>query len=266
MSIFTRTRELIEFQRDAQRWLYTSARANVAYDGQTYLAIPGLKRNRLVYAADPMQGKLELTLPIDTDIVGQFLPRPCMAVVTMRLLWLKDGATTADVKWSGAVSVVRPKSPSVAVITGLPQTADASANGLVRNWQKICPLMLYSSGVGQCNASPASRRLDGTVSASSGVTVQAPEWVARAADDFRGGYIEWQNGLYTERRYVTASNGDTLTLLTSADIPVGTVVAAYSGCDHTLGANGCAKFNNTDNFGGQPNIPRKNPQGPNPIF
>ncbi len=88
----------------------------------------------------------------------------------------------------------------------------------------------------------------------------------RADGDFNGGYIQYQIGAAVERRYVTAHAGDTLTLLTPADIPVGTIVSAYSGCDHTTGAGGCAKFDNITNFGGQENIPLKNPMGSNPIF
>lgn len=266
MSLLTRTIELVEFQRSAQVWRYTMDGANRTYAGQTYVSVRGLKRTRLLRAADPEQQKLELTLPMDTDIVGEFIPRPTVAKVYMRLLWLPKGATSAQLRWSGVVSVVSPVSPSKATITGLPLSADASANGLTRNWQKPCPLALYSTGLGMCNASPAARRLDGTATLSDGVTLKAAAWAARADDDFRGGYVEWQDGLHIERRYVVASSGDTLTLLTPASISVGTSVAAFSGCDHTLGANGCAKFANTDNYGGQPNIPDKNPQGSNPVF
>jgi hypothetical protein len=60
--------------------------------------------------------------------------------------------------------------------------------------------------------------------------------------------------------------GDTLTLLTPASIPPGTPVAAYSGCDHTDGPGGCAKYENNLNYGGQKWIPLKNPQGNNRIF
>jgi hypothetical protein len=44
------------------------------------------------------------------------------------------------------------------------------------------------------------------------------------------------------------------------------VVTLYPGCDHTLGAAGCAKFANTDNFGGTPFIPNKNPFGGTAIY
>lgn len=265
MSLFQRRIEFVEFQRGAQVWAYTFDSSDLDYGGRTYTALRGMKRSNLVRAADPTQQKLDLTVPMDTEIVGEFIPRPTVADVQMRLYSLWKGDTTASLKWSGHVAVVKPSNTSVAVISGMPAAADASANGLTRNWQKTCPLMLYSTGLGLCNASPAARQLDGTVSLSDGITLQAPEWAARADNDFQGGFIEWTSGLYTERRFVTASTGDTLTLLTPASIPVGTKVSAFSGCDHTL-AGGCTKHANTDNHGGQPNIPDKNPMGSNPIF
>lgn len=265
MGLFKRTSELVDFQRGTEHWRYTLDARNAVYQTKTYIHVPGMQRGKLQRTADPEQAQLELTVPMDLDVVGLFIPRPTTARVTLRLLWLKKGESTARVRWIGNVAVVKCTSATRAVITCLPDSADAAANGLTRNWQKQCPLRLYSAGLGQCNASPDSRRINGTVTASTGVTVKAAAWAARDIDDFAGGYIQWQVGPSIERRYVTASAGDTLSLLTPADIPIGTAVAAYSGCDHTIGG-GCTKFANTDNYGGQPNIPLKNPMGSDPIF
>jgi hypothetical protein len=86
---------------------------------------------------------------------------------------------------------------------------------------------------------------------------------------FAGGMIQWTNPLVVaeERRLIRSSfSGSIVLVSTPVGLVSGDTVKLYPGCDHSIGENGCERFNNTDNFGGFPHTPMKNPFGSEPLF
>lgn len=266
MGPFMRRSELLQFRHGADYYRYTFDSRDIVYQGHAFTAVAGLGRDKLRRSADPLQSQLTINAPLDLEVVGLWLPRPTTAQVEVTLLSIWKGDASAQVRFSGRVAGVKAKSIVKGVITCNPISADTAANGLTRNWQKQCPLRLYSVGLGLCNADPNKRRIDATVTASDGVTLKAAAWATRDDGDFAGGFVQWQAQGRVHQRFVVDHAGDTLTLLTPAAVPVGAIASAFSGCDHTDGPGGCGKFGNHINFGGQKNIPEKNPMGSNPIF
>lgn len=266
MGLFARTSQLVMFTRGAQVWRYTLDDRAVTYQAQTFETLAGLKLGKINDGSSPDNSGLEITLPVTAPIVGLFIPVPLTERITVTLLHLKQGDALAKVRFTGAIGGVKLTSLSTAVLSCRNPGVDFSTNALTRCWQAGCPHDVYGVGLGECNADPEAMRINGAITYSSGVTLKAAEWAAKPDGWFNGGFIRWQIGLATELRWIVSHVGETLTLLTPATVPVGTSVPAYPGCDQTDGANGCLKFNNLPNYGGQKFIPQKNPMGGDTIY
>ena len=124
--------------------------------------------------------------------------------------------------------------------------------------------MLYGS---QCTVNRESLRIDGTVDSVSGNVITVPAADVPASGYLSGGYIEWEveSGI-VERRFISNHVDAAVTVSsTVGDLPGGTQVKLYPGCDHTI-ATCDSKFSNSANYGGMPFIPLKNPFGGSPMF
>lgn len=265
MGIFNHFTEFYDFTRGTQHWRHTTDARDLDYLSQTYTATAGMKRSNIVLTQELEKAALQITVPWNFPLLSIYRPTPPLQKVTVGVYRLAKGATTAEAIWTGIVTDINDADESSAVIQCAGGLAMLTNNGLHRKWQKNCPLVLYGTGLGQCNKAKADVRLDGTVTANTGTTLVAAEWAAQPDGWFNGGFIEWSTGVATDRRFVMNHVGNTLSLLTPCSIPVGTSVAAYPGCDHT-DAGGCTKLNNNVNYGGQKYIPLKNPMGGDPIY
>ena len=79
--------------------------------------------------------------------------------------------------------------------------------------------------------------------------------------------LQWTATLGVERRFIVTHVDATLRLLTPAALAPDARVVAFPGCDRTLGPNGCPKFRNELNYGGQPTLKgMRNPFGSDPVF
>lgn len=263
MSLLTRTIEFYDFARGAQHWRYTTENQPLIYQQQTY-TYQSIKRSAISESGDLARNVLDITVPQSLPLLDLYRGTAPMEQISITLRKLRKGAETVHTIWVGEIGSVEWQH-NTAVIHGLPPMAGLRGLGLKRNWQKQCPLVIYSAGLGQCNADRTSKRVDATLTTVSGATVKAAAFATKQDRWFDGGWIEWTVGTATERRFIETHVGDTITLLTPALVGVGTIVAAYPGCDQTLKT--CdEKFDNAVNYGGQPWIPTKNPFGGDPIF
>lgn len=263
MGILTRKTRLFDFARGAQHWMYARSTRDVPYSLQTYTRA-NIKAGAISESADVTRNTLDLTVPFDLPLLDQYKGSAPSEQISVHMLSWNATTGAADTLWIGEIGSVEFVTHT-ATIHCLPPMATMRALALKRCWQKSCPLTLYSAGPGQCNAGQSAATVAATLTSVSGRVVHAAAFAAQPAGRFNGGYIEWTNGLATERRFVVGHIGDTLTLLTPALAPVGTNVNALWGCDHSL-AGGCADHGNTPNYGGQPWIPVKNPFGSDSIF
>lgn len=147
-----------------------------------------------------------------------------------------------------------------------PIAASMQRPGLTRNYSLTCVHVLYGS---RCKANRAAATTTAEVAAVSGVDVTLTSgWVADALRvKHRGGVFSWTDGSgRTHRRSIEDVTGDVLRLSEFvAGLAVEDSVTVTLGCDHTL-ADCNALHSNGPNFGGQPQIPLKNPTGLTNIY
>lgn len=253
--------EFYEFRRGVASWLYTSRRKPLVYQGRTFEPAT-IKRSGISQSQELQRNTLDLTVPLNLPVLSQFQPVAAIAKITLLVRVLPSGETTARGIWGGSVSNIEDNNHR-AIIHCLPASAGLAATGLAGCWQKTCRHDLYGPG---CGASRADVRVDGTLTAVTTTTVEAAAFAGKPDGWFDGGFITWStpDGLI-ELRYVISHVGAVLTLLTPANVAVGTVVATYPGCNRTT--DDCdTKHHNIPRFGGQPYIPPKVPFNNNPGF
>lgn len=255
--------ELYTFACGLKIWRYTDALLPVTYQGKLYAAAP-IKRGAIEVSPDMEKATLTITVPVTLDFMDLFRPAPPLRKIFVNLQRITRGDTTARTLWSGTVG--SPDSGQhTATITCLSKAAAQQNTGLRRKWSKACVHTLFTP-VPMCGADRTLFRVSGTVTGGAGNTVQAAAFAGQPDHYFVGGFIEWTADGDVEWRFITGHVGDTLTLLTALSIPVGTALDALPGCDHSPGDNGCARFSNNVNYGGQAFIPNKNPFGSNRVL
>lgn len=263
MGWFGRKSELYDWQRGPQHWRYTTDDRPQVYLQQTYAPVAGMKRGSISESNEPNKNTLDVTVPVDLAFLDLFRGR----TPTERLLltvYERKRDNSVVRRWIGEIGNVTWSDTKV-VLRHFPPSASQTTNGLKECWQKNCPHMVYSAGLGLCNAAQETMRVNATVSSVSGSVVQSSAWATKPDGWFDGGWVQWGEGTAIERRFVIQHTGDTLTLMTPALLPVGTVVATYPGCDGTIDT--CInKFGNWLNYGGFPWWPTKNPMGNEAIY
>lgn len=263
MSFISRYIEFYEFTRGAQVWRHVTENKPLVYLGQSY-NYENIKRSGLSESGDLTRNVLDLSVPTSMALLDLYRGQSPTEDIAITLYRQRKSDGVVEVRWVGIIGDVE-WSTNKAIIHGIPPMASLRGNGLNRNWQKGCPLVVYSVGLGQCNADRESMRVNATIITATGAVVTAAAFGTKPDGWFEGGWIEWKEGAATERRYIQFHTGTTLTLLTPARVPVGTVVATYPGCAGTLTI--CdTKFDNAVNYGGDPWIPEKNPFGADPIY
>jgi uncharacterized phage protein (TIGR02218 family) len=253
--------ELYTFTMSTSTWRYTNALMPATYNQQSYTAVP-ITRSAIIATADIEKAQITVTVPLTLPLLDVFRPFAPLQRVWLTIVRTQRNAANGATIWSGALANVE-SGQHTATLTIQNRFAAQANNGLRQKWQKPCPRVLYSTG---CGVSRAAYRVNGTLTAANGRTIRAAAFALRPDGTFTGGYIEWVSSGITFVAFITGHSGEALSLLTSPSLAVGTVVSAYPGCDHSTGANGCARFNNLPNYGGQPYIPLKNPFGNNKIY
>lgn len=255
--------ELYEFQRGATFYRYTSADTDIVFGGNTYTAAT-LSRNAIEATQEVARNALNVSCARTLPIVQLFNPLPPSDVVllTVRRFHRDDSEVAIiwigrvlNVSWRGLQAEIRCESVYSSI----------KRPGLRRMYQRQCPHVLYSTA---CGVNRATYKVTRTVQSINGLAVTLNDMGAFASGYFAGGYVEFTTSTgAVERRSIGAHAGAVVALNFQ---PLGLVAAAsvdlYPGCDHTTGANGCARYANLLNYGGMPYIPEKNPFDGTPIY
>ncbi len=263
MSLFSREIELYDFSRGVTHWRYVDVDRPAVVEGLTYLAARGIKRTAIVQSAEESRNNIEITAPFTLSVLNVFRPFPPMQRIHLKIRRVRVSDGLVIEAWNGIASDVDDVNESVSVIRCQTLMAAVSANGLRRNWQVPCPHTLYGPG---CGVPQEDFRTDAVLSDSLGTVVKAPQFASRPDGWFDGGFIRFPDGADVDYRFVMSHVGDTLTLLTPLQLPVGASVAGFPGCDHVLTGDCVDKFDNELNYGGQHTIPPVNPFGSDPVF
>lgn len=251
--------ELYRFVRGAAQWRYAAASREVVADvdgagPRTYLPA-AITRGPLGLGPEAGRRTLELRCPPDLDVVRPFRGAPQPQPMGVSVHRRRERGGDWVLLWTGRVLQVVFEE-GVARIRCEPASVSLRRTGLRRLYTRRCPQVLYGP---ECGVVPVAeayvvREVDGRVIGLEGAS--APE------GRFAGGYLERADGT---RHMIEKSEpafspvvSTRVTLAYPAPLALGEAVSLYAGCDRTLQT--CRdRFANTDNFGGFPWIPRKNP-------
>jgi len=245
--------ELYEFLDGATAYRYTSADGDVVYGGNTYTAVP-IARGAVEATSETARLALEITCARDLPVLDLFSLMPPDQVVLVTLRRLHSGDGEAIIMWMGRILNVTLNNASAeihceSVYTSLKRV------GLRRLYQKSCPHVIYGPG---CGLARATYKATKTVSTVSGTTITVSS-IGAVDGYYAGGYMEWTSGGVSYRRAIHSQISGALVISFSIPgISAGASVDLYPGCDHTL-ATCASKFSNSDNYGGMPFFPSKNP-------
>ena len=253
--------ELYTFTRQGNVWRYTSADEDKTANAFLYLAYP-ISRSRLEQTQQMSKSPIQLKMSKDVPVLAQYRSTPPSSITTLTIQRYHEGLASYVTSWMGRITNVKFAEREATVQCESLYTPIRRPI-LRRRYQTSCPLVLYENG---CNVNRASYAVPATLSANNGGTILSGAFAAHPNGYFTGGYVLWQTNTDVQIRFITGHVADTLTL----DLPFGAMpsnadVTAYPGCDHLLQT--CHdKYNNEDNYGGQPFYPGKNPFNGTSIF
>lgn len=250
---------LYEFQIDENIWYYTAADSDIAAGGKAWEAA-SIEHDRVSQTGDADQDNVELTVPDDLIPAKVYIGSTPSQQMVVRFRKAHDGEPEAPIYWVGIVSSVDWPAPGRVVIGLIPLSATMQREGLTMTYQRGCRLALYGQGSGRCNVNKQKYKVSTKITAAGyaslkleGIDGYAPGW-------FSGGFIEWEDPLRgREWRTVEASLGETVNIFGLTDgLYTDMNINIYPGCPRTMKACN-EKFDNIDNYGGQPHLPGDSP-------
>lgn len=261
--------ELYQINYTGNFWYYTSADTPIIFNGATYAPV-AIARGEIEPTTDSTRATLDLSFPYDSPLGDIFRAAPPSEIVLLTIR-AKNYLVDDDfaVTWMGRIINASWEAPWLK-LSGEHVLSSLDRVGLRRRYSSTCPYALYSSA---CGVSRNTYREDSTILNVNGLTVAVGAAIGKVDDFYAGGYLQWENNINhnIEKRMIRSSQGATGNLVISS-IPLGLTgsqpVSLFKGCSHLIddAQRGCKSFNNTDNNGGTPYIPRTNPWGNSSLF
>lgn len=241
---------------------YTDGEEAIVFDGNEYTPMT-IQRGQINNSGTLDKSSMEINLPHSTTIPQLFRVYPPGHVVGLTIF--QGDAADPDNQflaiWVGRVLSVSFEGVE-AKLNGEPVSTSFRRSGLRRNYQYMCPHVLYGP---QCQANKTAATVPAEVVSVDGRQVVL-DGSLTGPELYAGGMLEWERatGLWESRTILEVSTvgGNTALLLTGlpTGLSGGMSVSAVRGCRHTLPA--CRDdHNNANNYGGDPWIPMKNPIG-----
>jgi uncharacterized phage protein (TIGR02218 family) len=262
--------EVYQFSQGTQDWFYTSSDTDITLGANTYVAVP-IKRGKIQATQDIPQSTIKINVSRDNGFTAAFIAAVPTEVINITITRFHSAGQESAVIFKGRVLNVAFQENTVA-ITCQQNLSMLRNPGLRRVYQTTCPHVLYG---GYCGVIKASFKITATISAinSSKIFITSPEFSVNISEPynatwFLGGILELTENGATTRRFITNHNNTSGSVLLSQPLTnaeVGSEVSVYPGCNRAT-ATCAGKFNNIENYGGFPYIPKKNPQDGTPIF
>ncbi len=245
------------FTRDGVTSRFTAAAEDFTYSGDTYTATPGLHHGRIKISGELSDNGVDVHFPLGSTFAEDFLARrgTVQSTLVIRQGWANDPGKNFNQRFSGRFVGARINNLTAALRyetagTLLRQGVDA---GII---QQPCRHVLYSQGVGRCNAVRATFTKTETVTAIDGDTVTVTGAASEAADYYSGGILKYG----AAERWILKHDGGQLLLEES--LPALDDAFAGSGSESVDLSAGCPltrtacndRFANIVNFGGFPFI------------
>lgn len=260
--------ELYEFTRGSFSWYFTSADANIDFDGNTYVAVP-ISRSKILATQDIGKTTLKIKVSRTNTFALQYIVTSPTDVITLTITRIHDADPDPAVTFKGRVINVAFKEDG-ATITCQPNLSSLRRPGLRRLYQTACPHVLYGP---QCGVIKDSFKTVAVLTGVNGLVLASPSLIVSFDPTFDptwfvGGFIEFDNSGLIDKRFILEHNNilGTITVnLVLSDAIVGSTINVFPGCDHTT-ATCNDKFSVIENYGGFPFIPSKNPQNGTSVF
>lgn len=254
--------EIYTFYRDFQPFRYTSADRDITVDGATFLA-RSISRSAIESGQEIARQSLSITAQRDLEVADLFRVSPPSVPVTCLLQQFHEGDGQVAALWNGRVVQVEWQGMN-AVISCEAVYTTMRRVGLRRAYQKQCAHVLYGGG---CKVNREAYRVEAPADAVTGAQISVALADTFPDGYFAGGIVEFTiAGGLNERRFIASHVGPLLGLNSHPlGLGPGEIVRLYPGCDHTI-ATCSDKFSNSDNYGGMPYIPTKNPFGGDPVY
>lgn len=253
--------ELYQFSRGGQSWRYTSSDEDKIISGITYSAV-SMRRGKLEQNQEMSRNPITIEIDKDATFVQQYRGTPPTDVIQLTVYRYHDGDAEVTTIWMGRVNNVKFQERT-AQIRCEPVFTSMKRPVLRRRYQTTCPHVLYGA---QCSVLASTLAVTTGLISVNGTTLTASAFSTKPDGYFSGGYVDWEVNGNQERRFILNHVGQNITInLPFGGIPSNATVRAFPGCDHLL-ATCASKFNNVDNYGGQPFYPSKNPMNGTPIF
>jgi len=239
-----------------ESYRYTNADEPFGEGASAYEAIP-ISRENYQTTGKVSKNNLNLRLPVDIDLSRLYLdfPPPQEVLLTIRAHHVDDAESV--VVWMGRVTSVS-KEKNEAILTATNSLISIQRQGLRRNWQRGCPLLLYGLG---CRADRVRATIDVEIVSVASNTLLLPfGWQgAWPKEKFAGGMIVWSSEFGTEARTIRSVSDTGIVFVGPLrGIEAGTTVQFVLGCQHNR--DDCENVHdNIKNYGGQPWIPFDNP-------
>jgi hypothetical protein len=255
---------LLRLSRGAVVELYTDADRVVTRGGDDYLPLAGLARSEIRDSSQRLKNMLTLTLPVDAPVASWWRPYPPSGRVGVVWLATHSGDDEVNVEWIGRV--VAPRfTDTLLQLNCEPSSGNQRSRSASMKWQYTCPLVVYSQGLGMCNADRALHATPAVLTSVAGSVIQAEAFGLLASGILAGGVFEWERpDGETEYRTILSHAGETVVLNYGSDtLEEDLAGTAFRGCPHNFAA--CRDdFENEPNFGGTVYAPIKTPFDGNP--
>lgn len=172
---------------------------------------------------------------------------------TLKILQSVDGGKNYSLIWTGHITIGEWSNWQVKV--SLESVAsDLNHMGLRENFVRECRFCVYDR---KCAVSREQNTITVTVGTTTGTVITITEPLT---DIYQFGLLEFDLLDYQ----INIQSKQTLTLARAAPIVPGDKIKLSAGCDWDIST--CHKrFKNAINFGGNPNMPKKNPFEGDPI-
>jgi uncharacterized phage protein (TIGR02218 family) len=242
--------ELFLFQTLDQTWRVTSADVGRAHLGHDYTP-EAITRTETQKSSETKGNNIKVSIRRDHPIAGLF--RAYMPVTPLSLVVYRGHDSESEIVVAFTGRVTQANMIDVCELTCAPEE-DVLRRALPTTvFQTPCNRIIYSAA---CGVTRSSFRVDGLISAVSGVEIHASAFDSGVDGYLTNGYVEIGN----MRRMIIHHVGDKVTLIAPMLLPlvIGDAISAYPGCARTH--SDCVnKFSNGPRFLGFEMIPTRNP-------
>lgn len=235
----------------------TTAGVDLSYASHIYYSKP-CERSELKLVENMKKNSMKFDLYRDCPFALQYVSGPLdgNAWVTCYKKELDD--TEVRQFWFGAIKGLSFDENCIPTFTAEPRTSFVSQVGRRRRCQRVCDHDLYDA---YCMVNKENYRVDGTIDSVSGLVITSTMFGTKADDWFAFGGEIWVNGI---PRMIVAHTGNNITITrTLPGAVAGASFTAYAGCAHDPDA--CDDKSNKINYGGEEDLPERNPFTGDPI-